>query len=286
MLTGLMDETGYRDALSRRGKANVDKFLRLLRELDAAAPGDLAGHLEHIDDLRARGKEPNAPEVEFSDAVQVMSIHSAKGLEFPVVVLAAMQKGTQNFSDPLAWTPQAGLGLRWRMPGGKTSEPDPALVACASLTSERERAEADRLLYVAMTRAEERLILSWTQPARGNPPWILQVETGLDIEWPGETNVVVETESLRLARRGGVPDPMDPPVLEGGLTEPVEVAPMAEIRQPSAHLPVSALAVFADCPRRYFLQSLVGWPQPVVRGRHGRRRRAGYGSPRIPGRNY
>ncbi|MBN9662411.1 MAG: UvrD-helicase domain-containing protein [Acidobacteria bacterium] len=269
LLSRLMDETGYRDVLSRRGKANVDKFLRLLRDLDASTPGDLTGHLEHIDDLRARGKEPNAAEVEFSDAVQVMSIHSAKGLEFPVVVLAAMQKGTQNFSEPLAWTPQAGLGLRWRMPDGKSTEPDPALVACASLTSERERAEADRLLYVAMTRAEERLILSWTQPSRTVPPWVLQVETGLQIEWPQEPNVVVETGSLRLTRRSGQPDSMEPPVLEGGTAEPVEVAAMAETRQASAHLPVSALAIFADCPRRYFLQSLVGWPQPVVAGRGG-----------------
>lgn len=269
LLSKLMDETGYRDALSRRGRANVDKFLRLLRELDAATPGDLTGHLEHIDDLRARGREPNAPEVEFSDAVQVMSIHSAKGLEFPVVVLASMQKGTQNFSEPLAWTPQAGLGLRWRMPDGKTTEPDPALVACASLTSERERAEADRLLYVAMTRAEERLILSWTQPARTLPPWVLQVETGLQIEWPQETNVVVETDSLRLTRRSGPPDVLEAPALEGGTAEPVEVAKLPETRQPSAQLPVTALAVFSDCPRRYFLQSLVGWPQPVVEGRIG-----------------
>ncbi len=269
LLSRLLDETGYRDGLSRRARANVDKFLRLLRDLDAAAPGDLAGHLEHIDDLRKRGKEPNAPEVEFSDAVQVMSIHSAKGLEFPVVVLASMQKGTQNFSEPLAWTPQVGLGLRWRMPDGKTTEPDPALVACASLTSERERAEADRLLYVAMTRAEERLILSWTQPARSIPPWVLQVETGLQIDWPTEINVVRETESLRLTRCSGLPDALEAPALEGGTAKPIDVAQRAETRQPGAQLPVTALAVFSDCPRRYFLQSLVGWPRPVMEGSAG-----------------
>ncbi|MGJ5815593.1 UvrD-helicase domain-containing protein [Paludibaculum fermentans] len=269
LLSRLMDQTGYRDALARRGRANVDKFLRLVRDLDSATPGDLAGHLEQIDDLRARGKEPNAPEVEFSDAVQVMSIHSAKGLEFPVVVLAAMQKGTQNFSEPLAWTPQAGLGLRWRMTDGKSSEPDPALAACASLTSERERAEADRLLYVAMTRAEERLILSWTQPARTSPPWVLQVETGLQVDWPSEINAVRETGELRVTRRSGPPETLDAPVLEGGTPEPLEVPALTESRQASAQLPVTALAVFADCPRRYFLQSLVGWPQPMIEGASG-----------------
>ncbi|WP_321476258.1 UvrD-helicase domain-containing protein [uncultured Paludibaculum sp.] len=269
ILARLMDETGYQDGLSRRGRANVDKFLRLLRDLEAAAPGDLAGHLAQIDDLRDRGKEPNAPEVEFSDAVQVMSIHSAKGLEFPVVVVAAMQKGTPNFSEPLAWTPQTGLGLRWRLPDGKTTEPDPALAACISLTSERERAEADRLLYVAMTRAEERLILSWTQPGRGVPPWVLQIETGLQIEWPSDVNVAAETDTVRLIRHSGQPEEMEPPMLEGALAEAVEVAPQAESNQPSATLAVTSLAVFADCPRRYFLQFLAGWPQPIAAGDTG-----------------
>lgn len=264
-LARLMDETGYRDGLSRRARANTDKFLRLLRDLHGAAPGDLAGHLDQIDDLRRRGTEPNAPELEFSDAVQVMSIHSAKGLEFPVVVLAAMHKGTPNFSNPMAWSQQTGLGLRWRLPDGRTTEPDPALAACISLTSERERAEADRLLYVAMTRAEERLILSWTQPSRGGSPWLLQVETGLRLEWPTEVNQPRQSGSLRLTRHAGPVPALPPPNLEGIVQITSEVVPLAEENQPRSNLAVTALAVFAECPRRYFLQSLLGWPRPVAR---------------------
>lgn len=264
ILARLMDETGYRNTLTRRGRANADKFLRLLRDLHDAAPGDLAGHLEHIDDLRRRGAEPNAPELEFADAVQVLSIHSAKGLEFPVVVLAAMHRGTPNFQPPIAWTQRSGLGLRWRQPDGRTNEPDPALAACLSLTSEREREEADRLLYVAMTRAEERLILSWSQPGRGTPPWILQIETGLELHRPPVENEPVETEGLRVTRHVGPPEVLPFPALAGAAAEAVELEPGIEEYEPPAALAVTTLALFTDCPRRYFLQSVAGWPQPLA----------------------
>jgi ATP-dependent exoDNAse (exonuclease V) beta subunit len=260
-LARLLDDSGYLYLLAPRARSNVDKFLGLMRELDAAAPGDLAGHLDHIAELRATGKEPHAPEVEAADAVQILSVHSAKGLEFPIVALAFMQRGAGGFDQPVCWSPRLGLGLRWRVPGSTESLPDPVFDAFHSELSEREKAEEDRLLYVAMTRAEERLVLSWTEKKGPGSRWPAQVEAGLRIAWPAGLDEVAESEHCRVVRRAGEPELLDPPHTLAA-TEPVVVSPRPATPQAPAGVAVTSLSVFDACPRRYFLQSVLGWPRP------------------------
>lgn len=260
ILGRLIDERGYLTHQGPRAKANVDKFLRLLREMDAAAPGDLAGHLEKIDELRATGKEPNAPEVEAADAVRILSVHKAKGLEFPIVVVASMQKKTGGFPDPVCWSAGNGLGMRWRIPGSNEGVGDPVYEAHRSEVKRREDGEEERLLYVAMTRAEERLILSWTNGKQGGP-WPKLVESGLRVEWPEEANAAVEAGPLRVSRLEGEPELLEP-VEAGEAAAPVRVRKLEEEREAPAGVAVTSLAVFDACPRRYFLQTALRWPQP------------------------
>jgi len=269
ILARILDETGYLASLSRRARANVEKFLRLLRDLDAMSPGGLAEQIRHIDDLRATGKEPSAPEVEAVDAVQVMSVHTAKGLEFPVVVLASMQRGTNGSTPDICWSPRNGLGMRWRVPGSAESVEDPVLNAWQSECGQRERAEEDRLLYVAMTRAEERLILSWTEVKNTRGVWPRQAATGLNVEWPAEVGVAVETEDARVVRLAGEPEWMEPPQLADSRGSAVEVDAGREPGQAAAAVAVTALSVFAACPRRHFLQTVLRWPQPEHNGGSG-----------------
>jgi len=237
ILARLMDECGVAHT------ANTEKFLRILRELDTAAPGNLAGHIEQIDTFRAAGDEPNAPLVEATDAVQLMSIHSAKGLEFPVVVLAYMQRGSGGKEPPIAWSPRLGLGMRWRLPDGST-ESDGVYAAIQSEREVRESEETDRLLYVAMTRAEQRLILSWTARKRSGSPWPDMVERGL--------GVVVE-------HRVGLPEPLPSEDVAAAVELPV-LTPVVDAGQASASVAVTALATFAVCPRQYYLRHSAAWP--------------------------
>ncbi len=262
ILAGLIDESGYLAKLAPGGVANVEKFLRLLRQLDAVSPGDLATHLQHIGDLRATGKEPHARETDARDAVEILSIHSAKGLEFPIVALAAMHRRSGG-SDPfLCYSPQSGLGVRWRIPGASESVPDSVFLAHSSALSESERREEDRLLYVAMTRAEERLLLSYTFTKSARNPWVAMIETGLGIDWPADGSPF-ESGSIRARKLSGLPEILDP-VAATEETRVTNIRPLPSPTAAAAGLSVTALSVFDACPRRYFLQSAVGWPQPAA----------------------
>jgi ATP-dependent helicase/nuclease subunit A len=155
-----------------RRLANVHKLLRLARRFEASEGRDLRGFLDHVEYLKEAVKvEPDAPvEGVEPDAVRLMTVHAAKGLEFPVVCVADLgrQPRTQT-PDLLVDGDRVGLRLV-RLDGG---EPSRAL-DYEELAQERRRREAeeeDRILYVAMTRARERLLLSgsvdferWPEP--------------------------------------------------------------------------------------------------------------------------
>jgi ATP-dependent exoDNAse (exonuclease V) beta subunit len=145
-----------------RRLANVHKLMRLARRFEASEGRDLRAFLDHVAHLMeaSGGAESDAPVdgVE-PDAVRLMSIHAAKGLEFPVVCVADLGRA-QNTRLPDLLVEGSRVGLQLvRLDGGKAT---PAL-DYESLAEERRLAEAqeeDRILYVAMTRARERLLLS------------------------------------------------------------------------------------------------------------------------------
>jgi ATP-dependent exoDNAse (exonuclease V) beta subunit len=186
--------------------ANVHKMLRLARRFEASEGRDLRGFLDYVAHQRsAAGGEPDAPVAGGEpEAVRLMSIHAAKGLEFPVVCVADLGRA-QNMSVPdlLLEAPWAAPAAR-RTSGGRLAGldrtdaragasgerlglrlarlDDPEAVPSLDfeeLRAERRRAQAeeeDRILYVAMTRARERLLLSaavdferWPEPRLGAP---------------------------------------------------------------------------------------------------------------------
>jgi ATP-dependent helicase/nuclease subunit A len=162
-----------------RRLANIHKLLRLARRFEAAEGRDLRGFLDHVAQRRAHAasSEPHAPTGSEPDAVRLMTIHAAKGLEFPVVCLADLGR-ISNGAPPDLLVDGERVGLRLARLDGSAS------VACLhyeELCEERRRgesAEEERILYVAMTRARERLLVSgscdfkrWSGgPGAGGPP--------------------------------------------------------------------------------------------------------------------
>ena len=158
---------GYREHVlgldgGERRLANVHKLLRLARRFEASEGRDLRGFLDHVAHLAdsTSGSEADAPVAGVEpDAVRLMTIHAAKGLEFPVVCVADLGR-EQNVSVPDLLVAGDRVGLRlMRLDGAKAT---PTL-AFEELCQERQRAqveEEERILYVAMTRARERLLLS------------------------------------------------------------------------------------------------------------------------------
>lgn len=160
LLKQFLDETAYRAALigagspsGRRAARNVTKLLA-----DAAA-SDLVGvgeFLEYVSGLRATAAREGEARAPAEGVVQVMSVHAAKGLEFPVVVLGDVTH-SQSGRNNLLLDPELGLLLPQKNETGEQA-------ACYRLgklrADDQEAVEADRLLYVAATRAMEKLLLS------------------------------------------------------------------------------------------------------------------------------
>jgi len=134
------DESGY---------AGLFRFIRLLA------------------DSREQGfSRPALPEAGEADAVRILSIHKSKGLEFPVVVAAALNSH-YNFQDEYAdliWERSLGLGARIVDTERRSKYPTLSHVAVAQKMRDQALAEELRVLYVALTRARERLILTGASP--------------------------------------------------------------------------------------------------------------------------
>ncbi|MEY2533522.1 MAG: ATP-dependent helicase/nuclease subunit, partial [bacterium] len=160
-----------------RRLANVHKLLRLAAAFEARHGRDLRGFIDLATaELEADAREPDAPvDLGDLDAVRLMTIHAAKGLEFPVVVVADLGRlGTTRQPDLLVDGDRVGLRLIG-IDGSNEKALDYEAIADARRTADDD--EERRVMHVAVTRAEERLILSgavrvadWPAVRPGAPP--------------------------------------------------------------------------------------------------------------------
>ena len=138
----------------RQAWENVKKMRSLVRRLQNRGYATMGRIADHLDSLTA-GDESNAV-LEALDAVNLMTVHASKGLEFPIVFVVNMSKGASGPPRPVRLTvdadgdgePQASITV-----GPFVSEMEEA-------ERQREKHETKRLLYVALTRARDRLYLA------------------------------------------------------------------------------------------------------------------------------
>ena len=142
----------------------LDQFVR------GYAPGEyrgLSAFVRYVDRMQERGGDLPAGEILRADAVQLMSVHGSKGLEFPVVFLARLsaQINNEDARQLLLFHERCGIGLRLRDDRPGMQEKHRTLPFVGTLAARRQdaRAEELRIWYVAMTRAREKLILVDTE---------------------------------------------------------------------------------------------------------------------------
>jgi ATP-dependent exoDNAse (exonuclease V) beta subunit len=283
----------------RRRLANVRKLMRLGREWEAAAGPDLHGFVALIE-RRSRGehgaagagidRESEAPvESEALDAVRLMTIHRAKGLEFDVVCVADLGRAGRYRHDLVRISRDgSGLGLRLARSGTEARVPVLDYDAIGAQRAEREAQEERRLFYVAMTRARERLILSgaakldtWSKGNTGTAvDWIAPALVPGIAERPesqvtgGVALTVLSEESARGAQGS------EPPADAGQRAEPLasraapatRSAPASNLSTAPASAPVpllsySALAEYERCGYRFYVERVLGVPgEPEAAG--------------------
>lgn len=157
LLKAFLDATGYRAALVAAGQARAARNVaKLLADAHTSGLVSVGEFLAYVAELRDSGTREGEARATAEGAVQIMSVHAAKGLEFPVVVI-----GDATYAPPersgVLFDPALGVLLARK----DDDKQLPAIYRLGRLTADdQEAAESDRLLYVAATRAREKLIVS------------------------------------------------------------------------------------------------------------------------------
>ncbi len=272
----------------RRRYANLRKLARLARSYEELRGPDVQGFVRFVAEQDAVGASEleAVAEEEGTDVIRLLTIHSAKGLEFKVVVVAdAGRDRGRHDADEILCLPDGRLGFRVAEPstGKRLSTSEYESVKTAE--QDAEGAERLRLYYVAMTRAIDRLIVSGAidqdRKADANTPigWVLDRLDANELDEAGDSPVEIERGGARLLIRLDRHSPeaaVEPlpalveqlelfEVTENGdvPAEPaVALAPLAEVPAPPLHrvrrLSYSALSLFERCSYRYFAERVVG----------------------------
>ena len=275
--------TGYDLAiLARPGGdrrlANLRKLMRLAGEYERAEGRDLRGFLADAAarDLAEAREGEAALESEGLDAVRLMTIHRAKGLEFPVVCVADLGRQSGARRSPLLVDAQANAGLRLAPLGGGDTVPTTAWERLAATEIEADAEEERRLFYVALTRARELLILSggtdtakWPAPRNGGPPidWIARAVAGeapapgeVERQWDGRVARVAVTINTTLPEDALRSRPRARAASTTALPATPAFVPPQPIRARPAptRLSYSQLSAYGKCGYRFYLQRVLG----------------------------
>jgi ATP-dependent helicase/nuclease subunit A len=271
----------------RRRYANLRKLARLARSYEELRGADIEGFVRFVQQQEAVGaKELEAvAEEEGADAVRLLTIHAAKGLEFKVVVVAdAGRDRTGPASDEILALSDGRFGFRVADPYTSARKGAFDWEAVREERRREEEAERLRLYYVAMTRAIDRLIVSGaidpTRESERSTPmgWVLsrlEAAHELAAEGPVELERGSARFLLRVDRFSPVPvvEEAEAPVEVGQLELFSELPVTPAVRAPTLpelppvpapplhrarRLSFTALSLFERCSYRYYAERVAG----------------------------
>ena len=277
----------------RRRYANLRKLARLARSFEELRGADVEGFVRFVSEQEAVGaRELEAvAEEEGGDAIRLLTIHGAKGLEFKVVVVADAGRDRQPPApDEILALSDGRFGFKVAHPSTGERRGASGYEEVRAQLKTEEDAERLRLYYVAMTRAIDRLIVSGAidpeKPSERATPigWVLErldargelanaghdpvelerggarllvrvdryEESPSDKVSLGEELPALEPSQLVLFAEGGEPaQPLAPRLPE---LVPIALPPLEPVRR----LSFTALASFERCSYRYYAERLVG----------------------------
>lgn len=276
-----------RGIAGRTAWANVLKLIRIATVYQQVETGDplaFERYLERREEYSTREAQ-GATTASGTSAVRIMTVHAAKGLEFPVVVVPDLGRGVRVAADgrflvgPVSQDGTVPLGFRLPDASGGFTQDSTERARISAAHAAQALAEEKRVFYVACTRAEEALILSGTEGSgESRLSWVTDNMTPV-ADAPDRASIgplVVRLRRIDGARsergangprrvRPGQRPPSIPPVDSARLERARSVLALGETRNQSDRSPAMPLSVsysslhdYTVCHRRFFVKHVIG----------------------------
>ena len=254
--------------------ANVKKLRRLAQQYCQTKQASLAEWLQNVKDLRASSSKEPAATVQADDALQIMTIHNSKGLEFDLVILPQLDKSVKGDTASIKYLPgkegeQGLLGIK--VPDKEMQLQNSGVYELAKARDrELEEEESRRLLYVAMTRAQKQLLMVGTVAEEKLPEaviglpaakgWWQQLQAVYEVDWDKQESSCPWVRLL-------CADALSPAVVQQGEQEQLALEPLALAPLPAyaacgrTCFTASALQTYLHCQRQYYYQQVLAVPE-------------------------
>ena len=238
--------------------ANVKKLRQLALEYSMQRNATLTDWLDYVKRLRAAEARETTANLDAADAVQIMTIHKSKGLEFGTVFLPYLNSNTQPDTTEIKYLRGVGLGIK--APDKKGVLQNTSVLQKVKEEDKRlDLEERKRQLYVAMTRAENRLIMTGIDEVKKDKTldelsWLKQL---LQIY---SNDNVVEIKPLIVQEKDDKEQELMPtPAVSAEQLEQIAPLPASSENGRLSFSP-SSLQTYLHCPRQYFYQYVMGLP--------------------------
>lgn len=254
--------------------ANVKKLRRLAQQYCQTKQASLAEWLQNVKDLRASSSKEPAATVQADDALQIMTIHNSKGLEFDLVILPQLDKSVKGDTASIKYLPgkegeQGLLGIK--VPDKEMQLQNSGVYELAKARdSELEEEESRRLLYVAMTRAQKQLLMVGTVAEEKLPEaviglpaakgWWQQLQAVYEADWEKRESSCPWVRLLCAAA-------LSPAVAQQGEQQKLALEPLALAPLPAyaacgrTCFTASALQTYLHCQRQYYYHQVLAVPE-------------------------
>lgn len=254
--------------------ANVKKLRRLAQQYCQTKQASLAEWLQNVKNLRASSSKEPAATVQADDALQIMTIHNSKGLEFDLVILPQLDKSVHGDTASIKYLPgkegeQGLLGIK--VPDKEMQLQNSGVYELAKARdSELEEEESRRLLYVAMTRAQKQLLMVGTVAEEKLPEaviglpaakgWWQQLQAVFEADWEKQESSCPWVRLL-------CADALSPAVEQQGEQQQLALEPLALAPLPAyaacgrTCFTASALQTYLHCQRQYYYQQVLAVPE-------------------------
>lgn len=239
--------------------ANIDRFISLTSSIERQEPTPLKDFSQFIGELKSRSARIGDPPAagDTTNAVRCMTVHAAKGLQFPVVILPDLFRKTRASGGKWQFTREDGIAFKLKNPDHPLGEREETerYKEIHSRDRESSNAEAKRLLYVAMTRARDRLVL---------PTHIEMKNAGSWHEW-----LCPVVKKFSEDKQMEVSSPLDKPAYDRKRREKTQGSGVISnmdgrtFEAPDDGMKiftVSQLECYYRCPQEYYLKYVLGLP--------------------------